>query len=121
MVGAGGGRAGDGVGAMPRGKTALLEHLAAGMRAAIHTGTRAAVDELRALAARAVAWLAGSARNLEARPFADWADAFEMLAAAAGREPLLVLDKFPELVAASPALPSVQRRARSRNRLHVLL
>jgi deazaflavin-dependent oxidoreductase (nitroreductase family) len=60
---------------------------------------------------------------LEARPYADWDDALEGLAAA---EPLvLVLDEFPELVRAAPELPSILRafwdRAGRSTRLQIVV
>ena len=109
------------------GKTALLEHFAAGRRAVFHTGARRpAPDELRILSAEAAPALGGSFRDLAARPFADWTDAFETLAAAAADEPLLlVLDEVPELIEVVPELPSILRavwdRLRPRTKLRVLL
>jgi AAA+ ATPase superfamily predicted ATPase len=109
------------------GKTALLEHFAAGRRAVFHTcARRPAPDELRILSAEAAPVLGGSFRDLAARPFADWTDAFEALAAAAADEPLLlVLDEAQELVEVVPELPSILRavwdRLRPRTKLRVLL
>jgi hypothetical protein len=65
-------------------------------------------------------------RNLEARPFADWEDLLEALAAAARDEPLLlILDEFPDLTAVAPDLAIRIRpfwdRARGRTKLRLLL
>lgn len=108
------------------GKTALLEELARGKRAVFHTGAgRPASDELRLLSEAASALISGS-RDLGERPFADWDDALDSLAAAAGRERLLlVIDEFPDLVAVSPELPGVLRafwdRARAHSKLRILI
>lgn len=69
--------------------------------------------------------LGDTLRDLEARPFTDWEDAFEMLAAAArNRRILLVLDEFPALAESSPGLPGVIRaawdRISSQSKLKVL-
>lgn len=91
------------------GKTALLRHFAQGRRTVFHIGTRRPpVDELRTFARASAAVL--SHRSVEVNPFHDWADAIESLAREADDEPLfVVLDEFPELVQASPDLPSVIR------------
>ncbi len=109
------------------GKTALLSAFAEGRRAVFHTGAgRPAHDELRLLSHAAGDALAGGVRDLGARPFTDWDDALESVAAAAATEPLLlVLDEFPELLRVSPELPGVLRafwdRVRNRTRLRILL
>jgi len=109
------------------GKTALLQHFAADLPTVFHTGGgRPAAAELAALSRAAAPLLASDPRDLEARPFADWDDAFETLAGAArGRRLLLVLDELPALAESSPELPSLIRaawdRVRSRTKLKLLL
>ena len=110
------------------GKTALLGAFAQGRRTVFHTGAgRPARDELRVLSHAAEPVCAHqSARDLSRRPFVDWDDALEGLAACAGDEPLLlVLDEFPELLGAAPELPGVLRafsdHALERTRLRILL
>lgn len=109
------------------GKTALLNAFAQGRRTVFHAAAgRAPRDELRILSRLAAQTLHTELRDLAARPFADWDDALESLAAAAVSEPLLlVLDEFPELLDASPELPGVLRafwdRAREQTRLRVML
>jgi uncharacterized protein len=109
------------------GKTALLDTFADGRRAIFHTGGgRPAGDELRILSREAAPAITTGIRDLLERPFTDWDDALESLAAAADDQPLLlVLDEFPELLHASPELPGVLRafwdRARDRTRLRIML
>jgi AAA+ ATPase superfamily predicted ATPase len=108
------------------GKTELLRRFAEGRRSLFHVGARRpAADELRLLTQHAAPLLTSSFRDLQARPFSDWTDAFETLAAEARQPLLLILDEFPELLHASPELPSVLRAvwdtARTRTQLRVLL
>lgn len=110
------------------GKTLLLERFAEPRRTVFHTGAgRPAVDELQVLSGATRAAVPDDGlRDLAARPFVDWADALDHLAGVATETPLLlVLDEFPELVAASPELPGILRalgdRVRGRSRLRILL
>jgi len=109
------------------GKTALLQHFAADLPAVFHTGAgRPADAELAALSRAAAPLLEGNARDLEARPFVDWEDAFETLALAArNKRILLVLDELPALEESSPELPSLIRavwdRISSQCKLKLLL
>lgn len=109
------------------GKTALLQHFGDGLPTIFHTGGgRPAAAELVALGRAAKPLLSGSIRDLDARPFADWDDALETLAAAASnRKLLLVLDELPALVETSPELPSTLRaawdRIKTKTKLKLLL
>lgn len=109
------------------GKTALLQRFVEQRRVVYHTGAgRPAGDELRLLSVAAAPMLRDGIRDLAARPFADWDDALETLAAAAQDEPLLlVLDEFPELLDVSPELEGVIRavwdRLRTRSQLRLLI
>lgn len=93
------------------GKTFLLAHWARDKRAILHTArNRPLAAELAALSAAATPVLDLPRRDLAARPFVDWDDAFETLAAAAAGEPvLLVIDELPELLYAEPHLASALR------------
>lgn len=90
------------------GKTALLQHFAADRPAVFHTGAgRPAEAELAALSRAAAPLVDGRSRDLAVRPFADWEDVLETLAAAShGRRILLVLDEVPALQESSPDLAS---------------
>lgn len=108
------------------GKTSLVQRFAQSRRAVFHIGAgRPQIEELRVLSRLAAPHVRG-ARDLGRRPFVDWDDALDTLADSAATEPLLlVLDEFPELVAATPSLPGVLRatwdRVRDRTRLRVLV
>lgn len=109
------------------GKTALLQHFAADLPAIFHTGSgRPAAAELAALSRVAAPALGSGSRDLVARPFVDWEDAFETLAMAAkSRRLLLVLDELPALEESTPELPSLIRavwdRVQSGSKLKLLL
>ncbi|GGS65500.1 ATPase AAA [Planobispora rosea] len=109
------------------GKTALIEHFAAGRRVVFHTAARRPVlDELAELSNRMAATVSISGRDLRTRPYERWEDLLEELALAARDEPLLlVLDEFPELIAISPALPGILRafldRSRGKTQLRILI
>ncbi len=93
------------------GKTTLLRRFARDHRSIFHVGaSRPPEAELRQLSQHAAATLTGLRRDLSRRPFVSWDDAFEVFGEAARNEPLLiVLDEFPELMAAAPELPSILR------------
>lgn len=109
------------------GKTALVQRFAAERTTIFHTGGgRPAAAELAALSRAAAPILEDGMRDLAARPFSDWDDALEVLAAAAADRPLLlVLDELPALTEAAPELPAVLRsvwdRVRGRTGLKILL
>lgn len=109
------------------GKTALVQHFAADRRTVFHTGAgRSMLGELALLSRQAARTSSSGTRDLASRPFVDWDDALDGLAAQATREPLLVvLDEFPELVSTSPELPGVIRafmdRMGDRSKLRLLL
>jgi AAA+ ATPase superfamily predicted ATPase len=109
------------------GKTALLRRFAGIRRSVFHAAAgRPPAQELRVLSQAAAEPLAAGLRDLSTRPFESWDHALESLGAAAESEPLLVvIDEFPELVAAMPELPSVIRaqwdRLRTSTNLKILL
>lgn len=109
------------------GKTALLQHFAADRPSVFHTGAgRPAEAELAALSRAVAPVLGDQTRDLQARPFVDWEDAFETLAGVArNRRLLLVLDEVPALEESSPDLTSLIRavwdRLGSTSKLKLLL
>jgi AAA+ ATPase superfamily predicted ATPase len=109
------------------GKTALIQEFARGRSAVFHTGAgRSSAGELLQLSRQVAAEGMPGIRDLGTRPFVDWDDALEHLAAAAADRPvLLVLDEYPELEQASPELPGVIRafldRSTGKSQLRLLL
>lgn len=76
-----------------------------------HTGTgEPAGAEIASLSRQVHAALPDSLRDLEIEPYTSWRDIFDYLARRAQHDRvLLVLDEFPELITASPALPGILR------------
>lgn len=105
------------------GKTALIEKFARDKRMVFHTSARRPeVDELRELSARIAPVAGDTLRDLRKRPYERWEDLLDGLAELARAEPLLlVLDEFPELIAASPALPGILRAFLDHSRGSTLL
>jgi AAA+ ATPase superfamily predicted ATPase len=95
------------------GKTALLQHFAvsSGAPVVFHTGTgEAPAAEIASLCRQTARALPDPARDLAAEPYREWRDVLDYLANAAQETAvLLVLDEFPELIKASPALPGILR------------
>jgi AAA+ ATPase superfamily predicted ATPase len=110
------------------GKTALVRYFARQKSCVFHTGAGRAASAELSMIARLVSALDRSrgSRDLLARPYASWDDAFDHLAGLAEDEPLLlVLDEFPELAATSPELPNVLRafldRIEGSTRLRIII
>ena len=111
------------------GKTALLQHFASqtGAPVIFHTGTgEAPAAEIASLCRQAALARPDPVRDIAADPYRDWRDVLDYLARASDDSPtLLVLDEFPELIKASPALPGILRafldRVGEHTRLKIIL
>jgi AAA+ ATPase superfamily predicted ATPase len=95
------------------GKTALLQHFASATDTPVvfHIGTgETPAAEIATLSRQIAAVLPDSLRDLATHPYGNWRDILDHLARAArGSRVLLILDEFPELIRASPALPGILR------------
>lgn len=92
------------------GKTELLREFSGSRRQVFYVATQSSGPiQLRSLARAARAGLHEEAAGVA---FADWEGVFEFLAARSSRErTLVVLDEFPYLAEADPALPSILQAA----------
>lgn len=93
------------------GKSYLISHWARDKRLIFHVARNRPVrHELTLLSQLSHPFASDDRRDLIQRPFADWDDAFKVLAYAARDEPLLlVIDEFAELLQAEPNLESTLR------------
>ena len=90
------------------GKSHVLSRFARAVGGVYYQATRRTEAEQLAGLSRVVGAHLGDAALRRGSGFATWEDLFEFMAERAGDDPfLLVLDEFPYLVGASPALPSV--------------
>ncbi|TAN26310.1 MAG: ATP-binding protein [Actinomycetota bacterium] len=94
------------------GKTWLISKFASEHhKVVMHTGgARSLEQELKIFSAEVVRSGLGGVRDLIARPFASWDDAFDSLASLAQNDAILVvLDEFPDLVYSDTSLESILR------------
>jgi AAA+ ATPase superfamily predicted ATPase len=109
------------------GKTALLQRFAEGRRCVFHTGgNRTGNGELAEFSRQAAAAVPEALRDLGARSYRTWDEAFDHLGQYAAGDPLLlVIDEFPEVAAAVPDIAGILRafldRAHGRTGLRILL
>ena len=103
------------------GKTRLIQEGLVGRRAAYYVGD----DREEALQLVGVAReIARLLPGFDSVAYADWASIFQRWEGEAPAGAVLVLDEFPSMVAASPALPSVVQKfidGRSKKALHLVL
>jgi len=92
------------------GKTELLRHFASGRRHVFFVATQASsAFQLRSFSSAVRQGLGDEAAGVS---FSDWGAAFQFLASRSRNERILVvLDEFPYLVEAEPALPSLLQSA----------
>jgi uncharacterized protein len=92
------------------GKTALLREFARSRRSLIHVGASRPIGAQLEHFSRQLQNVNGVSDRLLRRALRTWDDVLDVLFEAAASEPLLVvLDEFPELLHASPELPSLLR------------
>jgi uncharacterized protein len=92
------------------GKTALLREFASTRRSIIHIGASRPITSQLEQFARQLHGFDGVSERILRRGLTSWDDVFDALSALSTSEPLLVvLDEFPELLDASPDLPSLLR------------
>jgi uncharacterized protein len=92
------------------GKTALLREFAAKKRSLVHVGASRPLGSQLEQFGRQIAKLEGVPSRIARRELRTWDDLFDVIVELSEREPLLVvLDEFPELLHASPELPSLIR------------
>jgi uncharacterized protein len=111
------------------GKTALLQEFVSrcDAPAVFHTGTgEAAGAEIASLCRQTALAIPDPVRDLASEPYREWRDILDYLARAARDTPvLLVLDEFPELIQATPALPGIMRafldQVHGRTQLKIIL
>jgi len=89
----------------------LLQRFAEGRRFVFHTGAnRAGAGELAEFSRQVAAAVPDARRDLEARPYHSWDEAFDSLSRHAEPRPLLlVIDEFPEVAAAVPDISGILR------------